>query len=536
MAAGAPAAEGHGEWPVKVAELAEQPATRPPPPLKSSPPPSDVRFRFVVSGDDAGLEAVRKLADATAAPADALRLRAQIQAGWGRASAEEFVAARTVADSFSLVEHWDVPFLTRSSLKLLEMDQSCGGITAPGLLPEEKGVLHFLDLCGAPGGWTEYLLWSTHTKNYHPRAVWTSEDAAADAARAGPRPSSCRGWGMSLVAKKSGGAIYGRGASRLESLGWQEDQFHPTARMRLNPDFRFWGEDGTGDATNQHNLSALAEHVRAETQGRGVALFMADGGHMREENDWARQEEGTQRLLLCEVLCMLLTVRKGGNCVLKLVDCASAMTAQLLWIIRNEYSEVRLAKPHTSRAANAERYVVGMGRLREPSWGGCLHPVPAGADTARAIRRLQSRSRQGQAPGLDSLCRGLRLANEAMKASEKLLGVIDPEQVLSDRGFVEWLREQNTQHIGLQIKACRLLTAVLARGVDHPEVSPVAAVRGTLRSRWWSVHGVERVLREVRGRQRERDEDQPAVMDAKRCKQEAVSLVATASGQLSVDK
>jgi hypothetical protein len=39
-----------------------------------------------------------------------------------------------------------------------------------------------------------------------------------------------------------------------------------------------YGADGTGDVTNTANIRSFARVVDKGTQGRGVALFMADGG------------------------------------------------------------------------------------------------------------------------------------------------------------------------------------------------------------------------------------------------------------------
>ena len=50
--------------------------------------------------------------------------------------------------------------------------------------------------------------------------------------------------------------------------------------------------------------------------------------------------------------------KKGGTFILKLFDIFSAATIDLVYILSSLYDRTYIIKPHTSRAANAERYIV----------------------------------------------------------------------------------------------------------------------------------------------------------------------------------
>lgn len=169
-------------------------------------------------------------------------------------------------------------FMNRASVKLASIDSQLA-LTAtkedPSIGSENEGsedskTFRFADLCSGPGGFSEYLLWRKHT--------W------------GER---ARGWAMTLKG----------------DLDFQTEKFHRDAAVQDNLRI-FYGRDGTGDILNQENIDAFAALVEQQSNGLGVGLVSADGG-ISVDGDEAVQETLLQRLILCQILTMFMTLQKG---------------------------------------------------------------------------------------------------------------------------------------------------------------------------------------------------------------------------------
>ena len=81
------------------------------------------------------------------------------------------------------------------------------------------------------------------------------------------------------------------------------------------------------------------------------------------------QEVLTKRLYLCQFILGLSLARvgdgqtkRGGNFLCKLFDVFTPFSAGLIYLMYAAFERISLHKPHTSRPANSERFVV----LRRP--------------------------------------------------------------------------------------------------------------------------------------------------------------------------
>jgi 23S rRNA U2552 (ribose-2'-O)-methylase RlmE/FtsJ len=95
---------------------------------------------------------------------------------------------------------------------------------------------------------------------------------------------------------------------------------------------------------------------------KGVHLYTADGG-FDFSHDYNAQEDIIFPLLLAEVIIGLRVLCKGGVFIIKCFDTMEQPTLDLLWLIRCSFAEWSIIKPCTSRAGNAERYIIGKGFL-----------------------------------------------------------------------------------------------------------------------------------------------------------------------------
>ncbi|KAF7721129.1 FtsJ methyltransferase domain-containing protein 2 [Apophysomyces ossiformis] len=214
-------------------------------------------------------------------------------------------------------------FMNRAATKLAALDVTFGLL--------QDATLTFVDICGGPGGFSEYLLWRAHS--------WGGE---------------AQGFGITLKAP-----------SDLDYLNWHVEQFRsdamPSKLKILN------GVDGTGDLYKEENIRDFAKQVLQQTEQKGVDLAVADGGFDfsgKEEH----QERHAKRLLLCEIITMLLCLKQGGTFVCKFFDIVEEFTADMVWLLYQLFDSICITKPLSSRPANSERYLVCKGlRFLKPS-------------------------------------------------------------------------------------------------------------------------------------------------------------------------
>jgi hypothetical protein len=126
---------------------------------------------------------------------------------------------------------------------------------------------------GAPGGFSEYLLWSCQASHI-----------------------KTRGWGISLNTEN------GDGDPCAWSLPHSQECFTICK-----------GVDGTGNLYNSDNIIDFARAIH-EHADSGVDLAVADGGFARARN-LHDQEEVMIRLVVAEILVSLLVLREGGRLV-----------------------------------------------------------------------------------------------------------------------------------------------------------------------------------------------------------------------------
>jgi 23S rRNA U2552 (ribose-2'-O)-methylase RlmE/FtsJ len=116
------------------------------------------------------------------------------------------------------------------------------------------------------------------------------------------------------------------------------------------------GADGTGNILLKENQDAFA------SAASGAHLFTADGG-FDFSSDYNAQEDTVFPLLLAEVILGLRTLTKGGVLIIKCFDTMEQPTIDLIWLLTRAFREWGIVKPRTSRAGNAERYILGKGFL-----------------------------------------------------------------------------------------------------------------------------------------------------------------------------
>jgi 23S rRNA U2552 (ribose-2'-O)-methylase RlmE/FtsJ len=121
------------------------------------------------------------------------------------------------------------------------------------------------------------------------------------------------------------------------------------------------GADGTGNILSPANREAFVKRT-LEKSPNGVHVYTADGG-FDFSSDFNAQEDTVMPLLFAEVYLGLRVLTKGGILVIKCFDTTEQSTLDLIWIMSRAFCTWGVLKPCTSRAGNAERYLVGKGFL-----------------------------------------------------------------------------------------------------------------------------------------------------------------------------
>ena len=198
----------------------------------------------------------------------------------------------------------------------------------------------FVDLCGAPGGFSEYIMWRCKQNGIQ----------------------SSRGYGMSLNGKNEHGAgIHWRLDHMATLKGDSTSHFHVSS-----------GADGSGDVYNWENILALERDIKMDLFSSGtchsertsssrllslVDLVVADGG-FDAQRDAEDQEALSFRLSVCQSAAALHLLRPGGTFLLKSLGFRMDTTVRLIKNLSGCFHRVAIIKPISSRPASAERYIV----------------------------------------------------------------------------------------------------------------------------------------------------------------------------------
>lgn len=256
--------------------------------------------------------------------------------------------ARLLGNPFENITH---QFIDRAGLKLANLDFICNIVT--------DNTRRFADVAGAPGAFTEYILWRQENRGI-----------------------AVRGYGISLKTSK-------------KELNWKIDKSSlldlttdvtvDTIKYRtpLSDFLVTFGADGKGDILKKSNVKSF---VDVATQGEKLDLVIADAAIdvSGEEN---LQEKKNRHLMLAQTIIALESLKQkaiplekkegkkkgkgtklppdsseeGGTFVMKIFDAYTRYMVDVINLIACHFTTVSIVKPITSRMANSERYLVAKG-------------------------------------------------------------------------------------------------------------------------------------------------------------------------------
>jgi cap1 methyltransferase len=207
-------------------------------------------------------------------------------------------------------------FINRSAIKLANINSNLGFVLTSAA---ERGKFYFLDLCAAPGGFSEYLF-------HYVGRCFTND-------------TEIRGIGMSLA----GGNEHCQGIEwKLHNYQFKNMHYHI-----------FNGADGTGDIYNWDNVLALKNLI----QDSPIDAVFCDGG-IDAQRDHEDQEQVAQKLVVCQVAAGLSILSCDGSMLIKLFGFQTQITQTMIKELAFLFKDFIVTKPISSRPASAERYLV----------------------------------------------------------------------------------------------------------------------------------------------------------------------------------
>ncbi|CAD7951939.1 unnamed protein product [Amoebophrya sp. A25] len=113
-----------------------------------------------------------------------------------------------------------------------------------------------------------------------------------------------------------------------------------------------------GDICRMDNLEYIKNFF---SDAKKVHLYTSDAGIGLDIDEFAEQEKVEFKLKLAEVVCALLTLKTGGNMMIKMYTFFEKLTIDVLILLGFFFRELKIVKPLSSKPTNSEVYLVGKG-------------------------------------------------------------------------------------------------------------------------------------------------------------------------------
>ena len=95
----------------------------------------------------------------------------------------------------------------------------------------------------------------------------------------------------------------------------------------------------------------------ADIENNLIDFITADGG-FDYSTEYNKQEQTSSKLIFTQIITALHCQKYGGDFVCKFFDINAYITVEMLYILYIAYETIIIYKPHTSRIANSEKYVI----------------------------------------------------------------------------------------------------------------------------------------------------------------------------------
>jgi len=130
--------------------------------------------------------------------------------------------------------------------------------------------------------------------------------------------------------------------------------------IRHYPNKWIFGADGDGDITSVPNIISFKQDAICKLKG-DVHFVTSDVKYAPSDMNYDEEENYNIPVHLGHLLCALTLLSSGGIMMLKEFTFFEASSVSLLYLLANCFDRLLIVKPRTSKAANAEVYIFGIG-------------------------------------------------------------------------------------------------------------------------------------------------------------------------------
>lgn len=141
-------------------------------------------------------------------------------------------------------------------------------------------------------------------------------------------------------------------SDNYQTPGWKKaKQFLTKWREQIRIET---GHDKTGNLFVYKNYKKLKKCA-------GTYDFVTGDGGFDFSICYNMQECLSSRLIFAQIVYALMLLKDDGIFVLKMFDCYTQSSIDMLWILSCVFQQVDITKPNTSRFANSEKYIICRG-------------------------------------------------------------------------------------------------------------------------------------------------------------------------------
>jgi hypothetical protein len=130
--------------------------------------------------------------------------------------------------------------------------------------------------------------------------------------------------------------------------------------MKNYKDDWIFGADGDGDITSPANLRSFANEIEKRFEN-GLHFVTSDVKFVPPDSNYDEEEWQNIPVQMGHMIASLMTLKKGGAMMLKEFTYFEAPKTSHLYLLAHCFTKLLVVKPETSRAANSEVYLIGIG-------------------------------------------------------------------------------------------------------------------------------------------------------------------------------
>lgn len=116
----------------------------------------------------------------------------------------------------------------------------------------------------------------------------------------------------------------------------------------------YYGPDNSGDILK---VSTIKDYIFKVSHYNKCDVVTGDGG-FDVSKDYIKQEQFSFRLIFCQLVVGMGSLKKGGDFICKIFESYTLPTIELIFILKKYFENVYIFKPLISRPCNSERYII----------------------------------------------------------------------------------------------------------------------------------------------------------------------------------